>query len=117
MATERLSMRKTREILRQRWELGRTHREIAASVGQSLGAVAMTVGRAQAAGLDWPATQALNDTALEETLYGAYSGHRDRPIRAKPITSTGKAITGSVAPPGRSISPASGSSSRCPSLS
>jgi hypothetical protein len=39
MATERLSMRKTREILRQKWELGRTHREVAASVGLSLGAV------------------------------------------------------------------------------
>ncbi len=35
MATERLSMRKAREILRQKWELDRTHREIAASVGQS----------------------------------------------------------------------------------
>ena len=57
MATERLSMRKTREILRQKWELGRTHREIAASVGQSLGAVAMTLGRARAAGLDWAQTQ------------------------------------------------------------
>ncbi len=45
MATERLSMRKTREILRQKWELCRTHREIAASVQQSLGAVALTLGR------------------------------------------------------------------------
>jgi len=26
MATERLSMRQTREILRQKWSLGRTHR-------------------------------------------------------------------------------------------
>ena len=59
MATERLSMRKTREMLRQRWQLGRTHREIAASVGQLLGAVATTVSRARAVGLDRPATQAL----------------------------------------------------------
>ena len=29
MATERLSMTKTREILRQKWELGRSYREIA----------------------------------------------------------------------------------------
>ncbi len=50
MATERLPTRKTREILRQKWELGRTHREIAASVGQSLGPVATTLGRARAAG-------------------------------------------------------------------
>jgi len=70
MATERLSMRKTREILRQKWELGRTHREVAASVGLSLGTVAVTLSRAVKAGLDWPATQALPDDALEERVYG-----------------------------------------------
>jgi len=73
MATERLSMRKTREILRQKWELGRTHREVAASVGLSLGAVAVTLSRAGKAGLDWPAAQALSDDALEERVYGARS--------------------------------------------
>lgn len=78
MATERLSMRKTREILRQKWELGRTHREIAASVGQSLGAVAATLGRALAAGLDWPSVQALADAALEERLYGARASALER---------------------------------------
>jgi hypothetical protein len=39
MATERLSMRQTREILRQKWSLGRTHREVAQSLGISSGAV------------------------------------------------------------------------------
>jgi transposase len=78
MATERLSMRKTREILRQKWELGRTHREIAASVEQSLGAVAGTLGRA--AGLDWPAVQALSDAALEERLYGARASVLERAL-------------------------------------
>jgi hypothetical protein len=29
MATERLSMRQIREILRQKWTLGRTHRQMA----------------------------------------------------------------------------------------
>jgi len=32
-------MRKTREILRQKWVLGRTHRAIASSVGVSAGVV------------------------------------------------------------------------------
>ncbi len=68
MATERLPTRKTREILRQKWELGRTHREIAASVGQSLGPVATTLGRARAAGLDWSQVQALSDAVLEERI-------------------------------------------------
>ena len=39
MATERLSMHKTREILRQKWVLGRSHREVARSLGVSFGAV------------------------------------------------------------------------------
>ena len=37
MATERLSMRDVREILRQKWQLGRSHRQVAASVGASAG--------------------------------------------------------------------------------
>src|SRR5947208_15108711 len=53
MATERLSMRQTREILRQKWSLGRTHREVAQSLRISTGAVGTTVLRARAAGLDW----------------------------------------------------------------
>ena len=53
MATERLSMRHTREILRQRLTLGRSHRAIAQSLGISHGVVGTTVLRAQAAGLDW----------------------------------------------------------------
>ena len=50
MATERLSMRQTREILRQKWSLGRTHREVAQSLRSSSGTVGTTVLRARAAG-------------------------------------------------------------------
>ena len=39
MATERLSMRMTREILRHKLLLGRTHRAAAASLGVSAGKV------------------------------------------------------------------------------
>jgi transposase len=70
MATERLSMRKTREILRQKLELGRSHREVAASVGLSVGAVSATLVRAAAAGLSWAAVQSLSDEALDQRLYG-----------------------------------------------
>lgn len=80
MATDRLSMRNAREILRQKWELDRTHREIAASVGQSLGAVAMTLGRAKAAGVTWEAAQSLSDVALEERLYGPRDASAARPM-------------------------------------
>ncbi|MFI5399384.1 MAG: IS21 family transposase [Candidatus Binatia bacterium] len=69
MTTERLPMRKTREILRQKWVLKLTHREVTASLGVSLGAVSLAVHRALTAGLDWPAVEALSETELEGRLY------------------------------------------------
>ncbi len=71
MATERLSMRQTREILRQKWSLGRTHREVAQSLRISTGAVGTTVLRARAAGLDWAQVDALSDEVLHARVYGA----------------------------------------------
>ena len=38
MAAGRLSMRQIKEVLRQKWVLGRTHRDVAESVGIDLGA-------------------------------------------------------------------------------
>lgn len=70
MAKERLPMRKTREILRLRWEQGRSVRETAASVGASTGVVDKAVGRARKAGLTWAAVCALSDDELESRLYG-----------------------------------------------
>ena len=82
MATERLSMRKTREILRQKWTMGRTHREVAASLGVSAGAVGEAVGRAQRAGLSTVAAlEALTDEALNMLLYGA----RRAPATERPL--------------------------------
>ncbi len=81
MATERLSMRKTREILRQKWVLGRSHREVARSLGLSAGAVGAAVARASAAGMDWPAVEVLGEEALEQRLYRVAAG---RPARALP---------------------------------
>src|SRR5712691_11510970 len=70
MATERLSMRQTREILRQKWSLGRTHREVAQSLRISCGAVGTTVLRARAAGLAWAQVDTLSDDALQARVYG-----------------------------------------------
>lgn len=44
-------MRQTKEILRQKWQCGRSHRDVAASVGVSAGAVAETLRRAKRAGM------------------------------------------------------------------
>ncbi len=71
MATERLSMRQIREILRQKWVLACSHRQVAASLTVSLGTVTAVLRRATHAGLDWPQVQTLTDDALEARLYGA----------------------------------------------
>ena len=47
-------MRKIRELLRLKYELGRSHREIAASLGIANSTVSDYAGRAAAAGLSWP---------------------------------------------------------------
>ncbi len=80
MATERLSMRKTREILRQKWQLGRTHREVAFSVATSPGAVASAIDRATDASLDWTAVCALDDGELEARLYPSSAKAAVRPL-------------------------------------
>lgn len=69
MATERLSMRQIREILRQKWVLGRPHREVAESLRIGLGTVSVVLERATRAGLDWPTVQTLTEDALEARLY------------------------------------------------
>ncbi len=65
MARERLSMRKTKEILRWTWVLGRSHREIARSLGVSVGAVSMAAQRAREAGIDWAEAEQLSEPELE----------------------------------------------------
>ena len=70
MATERLPMRKLREILRLKWVAHRSHREVARSLGVSAGTVAAAVGRARARALTWEAVEALSDDALERLLFG-----------------------------------------------
>lgn len=79
MATERLSMRNTREIFRQKWTLGRSHRDVCRSLGISIGAVSGAIARAVAAGLDWSAVQALTDEALEAKLYPSVLAASERP--------------------------------------
>jgi hypothetical protein len=70
MAGQRLSMRKAREILRQKWELGRSHREVAASVGVSKGAITGVIHRAFSSGLaSWEVGAGLSEEEFEAQLY------------------------------------------------
>lgn len=77
-------MKKAREILRLRWEQGRSVREVARATGVSTGVVSSVTNRAARAGLDQAAVQALDDDGLEERLYGRRDakGRRnpDRPL-------------------------------------
>lgn len=72
-------MRDTREILRQKWVLERSHREIARSLGISAGVVSLASKRAAEATLDWAAVEALDDDALERRLYPAVVAAAQRP--------------------------------------
>ena len=64
-------MRKIRELLRLKYELGRSHREIATSLGIANSTVSGYVRRAAAAGLSWPLPNGLDDAALEAALFPA----------------------------------------------
>jgi len=82
MARDRLSMRKTREILRQKWLLVQSHRSVMRSLAVGLGTVSGTVARAKAAGLTWALVEGLSETELEARLYRRKpgpSGERAQP--------------------------------------
>jgi len=74
MATERLSMRKIRDVLRLKWTQGCSHRQIYRATGVSVATVSETASRAQRAGLDWPLVEQLSDEDLERRLYPAAPG-------------------------------------------
>ena len=64
-------MCKTRELLRLKYELGRSHREIATSLGISNSTVSDYTRRAAAVCFSWPLPEGLDDAALEAALFPA----------------------------------------------
>ena len=65
----RTDVRTIRDILRHRHELGLTLEEVAAAVGVAKGTVSHTLKRAAAAGLTWPLSPDLEDSALNARLF------------------------------------------------
>lgn len=65
----RLSMRKISEILRQRFELKRSYRDIARSQNISLSSISEYLARAKAAGLSWPLPETLTEQGLYDLLF------------------------------------------------
>src|SRR5215472_16420735 len=69
MPRKRLSMRQVHEVLRLKWAVGLSDRQIARSLGLSRPTVAAYVQRAQVAGLSWPLPDGLDATTLEQRLF------------------------------------------------
>jgi len=69
MPAKRLSMRKIREVLRLRYEVGLGIHQIAASCSVGHTAVAGYLERAEAAGLRWPLPEGMDDGRLERLLF------------------------------------------------
>jgi len=64
-------MRKTKEVLRMRYELGLGLRQIARSCSLGLGTIHDYLHRAQAAGIGWPLPEGWDEEKLEAALFGA----------------------------------------------
>ncbi len=62
-------MRKIREVLRLKYEQGRSHRQIAASCGIGLGTVSEYLRRASNSGVGWTEAQQRSDAELEAQLF------------------------------------------------
>lgn len=78
MSTPRLDMRRTREILRLKWERGLSHRQIGRSLGVSPGVVGSTMSRAKHAGLSPTTLAEIDDEQLERRLYGVKASLANR---------------------------------------
>lgn len=76
-------MRRIREVLRLKHELGRNHREISAATGLSKGSVSEYLQRTAKAGLTWSAAAALTDGELEQRLFA--QPERNLPRERLPI--------------------------------
>ena len=63
-------MRKLKEVLRLRYELGLGQRQIARSCSVGRGTIYEYLKRAQAAGVTWPLPEGWDDRRLEEALFG-----------------------------------------------
>ena len=69
MPAERLSMRKVREVLRLKHELGLSYRRIGEATGVGKTQAAEYVHRAAMAGLSWPLPDGVDDAELDRRLF------------------------------------------------
>ena len=92
------SMRKLKEVLRLRYELGLGKRQIARSCSIGQGTVYEYLKRAQAAGVTWPLPEGWEDRRLEEALFGptprhVYETRKPKPDFARSIKNSNAILT------------------------
>ena len=85
MPNERLAMRKVREILRRKHELGLSYREVAEGLGVSIGVVSKVVNRAARAGLTWKEAAGMAEDEVEVRLYGRGKPAEGERPKADPV--------------------------------
>jgi len=74
-------MRKTREILRLKWQQCRGHRAVVKALNVGLGTVSDVIGRARRAGItSWQEVEALGEEELEARMYPSPSTIAPRPL-------------------------------------
>jgi transposase len=74
-------MRKTREILRLKWQQCRSHRAVVKALAVGLGTVSEIIGRARRAGItSWQEVEPLSEEELEARMYPAPSTIAPRPL-------------------------------------
>ena len=78
-------MRRIREVLRLKFELSRSHREISSATGLSKGSVSEYLRRAREHGVTWEVARVLDDPEIERRLFKAPG--RNVPVDRVPIDS------------------------------
>jgi transposase len=84
MPTERIAMRRAREILRLRLGAGLSLHEVARRTGVARSTLREMMGRFDRSGLAWPLPMDLSDGDLESRLYGEASGRQGWRRAAQP---------------------------------
>jgi len=98
LAAKRLQMRKIREILRLKHEVGLPLRSIARAVHASIGTVSEYLSKAKELGVSWPLPTEVDDEQLEAVLFPSAEGKEKRqtPDFAGMHVSAGQGLVHSV---------------------
>ena len=78
MANRKLTMRKVKEILRLKWVLKLSDRQVGASTNVSHSTVREYIKRAQRAGLDWSLAEKMNEAELKRKLFPPKKSHHQK---------------------------------------